>query len=793
MGLAVDTAHPWRSAAFSGIPVVRVRVPRPVRGVVNDNHAVEAGMTDKTCKAWLDDVVLTRLSDIDAVNAITTGRLVAEVEIGSVENKSVDDARAYFRTMRYTYTGQKKTQIHLTHAGKHIVVRPRVDGTVVDAMYSAPSVDKWIQAAGIKLPRVVAAPRVTGSVAGMPSHDPNAIVPTSSEFEGLRKTAAMHAKSDDYGDRLFNLARVVCHSRVAKIVRREHEVTPYMHKSKMYSILSANTPNLTAADIRTNVYLYTHTDDTEEYRAFLAMGVHGMHNYAGSFESIYSECRVEAEATLKDDVVFIRVGGEQPNVVSPTTGAYLRVLDNPELCVAFYYAYARSMGLGESATAVLIQTAHAPHMWLDQAISPYKNCRPKLDACRYAILPDDDTAYTTLTSTKGLIQTAAITAQAYKAGLGCLVMGFKSGKDVDEKGVVSQWMERLADPELRRTIARAVCNRMNHGNVGLEWFTPFSYDARGGYAECVEAWRESGYLLGLYRTCPVSSVTACFTTGVDMANAMIGKKMVDRPNAYAQVVMCALMAGGQLPGMCEPITTGLANRLNGVAPGLRSWVPVVTVTRFTGLKPHNAKMEDTPERHPVSELLEPSTLSGGYSGGTHSRVVSSDAAPSTTHGAQESYENDTKDTELADTAIQVRSPPTTRRPTRPPSAVTSGKASTVRLQGITPLDIERNRNIRVELESDDEQIEPPLPTRIQRQVRVLEHKRSSSSSMTSLRELTLGRSAGLKQATAEVASDVGTYEDATNKSGSSTELATKSAGTMKTTRTKTMDTQDMPV
>jgi len=528
-----------------------------------------------------------------------------------------------------------------------------------------------------------------------------------------------------------------------------------MGNSRAYSILTADTPSLSVAQLQEHVYLYVHTDDTPEYRAFLTMGVRGVHNYTGAMESIYSACKVEVEAKQADSIVFIRVGGTAPARVEPDAGAYLRVLDNPDLCLAYYYAYARSMGLGESATAVLVQAAHAPHIWLGDAITPYKNCRPKLDACRYAVLPDEETAYAGVKSSKRLVETAAVVAEAYKAGLGCLVMGFSPSKDTDEAMVVHEWVERLADPETRRTIARAVSNRLCHGAVGLEWFTPFSYDVRAGYQACVEAWRECGYLLGMYSSCPVSSVAPCFTTGVDMTNAMIGAHMAHRPNKYAQTVVCAMVARTQLPGMCEPMDRTVAVQLSQVVPGLREWAPVITVVGFSGTKPHTSKLEDSPGRHAPEDLIPASSLSGIFSSpdrddSTGGRSADAAESPSMPHRSppQQSdtgsiARSESKVPSMASARIAAagssahkQKHASSKGSTAKPAPQKSGASA--RMLPLAVSSVSREPPDETDSDEEEEEVRPPPALKMSRPLVTIEPQRpGSSSSSGGLRRLSL--------------------------------------------------------
>lgn len=687
MGIAVDPDHPWRGAALAGIPVRRITVV-PLSSVrVDGEYNDEAATTDNGAKAFLADYNKPLLADREARNAMLTGLVEVDVGLTTTDVSSVDNAIGLQYTQPYTYSGHRATALHFSHAGRHFSVRPQINETVAEAMYSGSTVDKWAQAASVKLPRVTASSRAGSAVPGLPG-DAGAGPPTTTDFEALRRAAIECIRSDDYGDRLATMARLVHHVRVWHTMGIVADPVN-TDSGPLYSILSADTVHLSPAQLRNNLYLYTHTEDSDEYRAFLLMSVRGLHNYVGQAPTVYSECRVEVEAESEAPIVFVRTGGEPRSSWAPGHDAYKRVLGNPQLCLGYYYAYARSLGLGGQATAVLVQSALAPHVWNKAAVSPYKNNSPRLDACTYAILPSSDDAHTFVTETTNLVHNAAIYAEAYKAGLGCLLTAHSAGRDVDSAGVVSQRIGYLSDPETRRTIARAVSSLLCTGNVGLEWITPFSYDVQTGFNECVSSWRSSGYLLSLYNKIPVSSLAGCFTTGVVMRNAMIGRKMVKTADRYAQVVMCSLATQCDLPCQSEQLDRAMVARLARSGIVLREWRAVARVVGFRGTPPKNTALERSPPRWAESEQELTSVSTGIEAPGitVAKSTHSSDASQST--GSPPRPPRQPQHTRRVSPADEVRTRPTTLWPgggpstdTLPPPSQVSG--STVRVTSRRP-------------------------------------------------------------------------------------------------------------
>jgi hypothetical protein len=602
------------------IPVKYVSIGDVRRGYSAGQIETDNGLSNASISKWLDCADSRHVDEDVARVAMVTGELAVIAEIGSTGKVAADAAISMTYAVPYVYSSDNATNVALTHTGRHFPVRPEMNDTVVKAMYSSQSADDWVKAAGIKLPRVNNNPARPSAVPDVESglREPES---ASTAFEGLRQAAAKCAKSDDYGLRLHSLARIVCHAVVMNTMRKSHGGTKAMGWRNMTSMLSADTPGITAAELATYSWHYLHTDTTAEYRAFLVMGARGLENYVrDETGTAYSACVTEPELQPENTIVFVRVGGSMANnVVVPAPQAYTAVLNNPDLALAFYYAYAASMGIGYPATAVLIQTAMAPHVWGDRATSPYKNCRPRLDACRYVVMPNEERADVCVTDARQLVYQSAYVAAAVKAGLGCLLTAFSSGKDVDSLSVLEKNIGKMSDSSSSREVLKAVHQCFQGGNAGAEWLSPFSFDVSDGLDECVRSWRQEGILIGAYEVAPVSAITTCVDGGVDMHNAILGRRMTTvSGEKFAQLVISELASGVELTCMCERPTQASLLRIQSTVTRLREWRPVLTIVRLAAVKP----VEDAHNNSPPKARTESDASSG-------ERVVSNTASGST--------------------------------------------------------------------------------------------------------------------------------------------------------------------
>jgi len=604
MGLQTDPNARWRSSTLASIAIKHVGFGDIERGREEAIPTDDAGISDASIKRWVDASNGRHIDEDVARVALVQGQLGVVVEVGSKGRVTADAATSVQYSVQYDYSGGNATHVAFVHAGEYFPVRPALNETVVKAMYSAPSADDWVKAAGIKLPRVVNQQAQVSVVPMLQAQGQQA--QTGAAFEALRRLAAQCAKTDDYGSRLHSLARIVCHTITMSTMRQTPVETPEMRWENMTSLLSADTPNLQANELRNLNFYYIHTDVTAEYRAFLAMGARGLDRYVTArTATCYSACVTEPEMLAHDVLAFVRVGGEmQPQDVPPPPAAYTTVLANPAIALAFYYAYARSMGIGPTATAVLIQTAVAPHVWGAKAASIYKNCRPKLDACRYAVAVQEEDAHCSVYSAQQLVYQAAVIGAAAKVGLGGLLTAFKSSTATDGAAVLEKNIRRVNEAGAGREYMRAIHQHLQGGEAGLAWLTPLSFDMEDGLQECIRAYKNDAVLLSLFATTPIMALKSCFSTGVDMHNAIFGHSVAMNSNEYAQLFVSQLAGGMSVTCLCEKATRQELSTLQPTVTRLREWQPVATFVRFcAGMTGTEMAHTSPPRDEPAEEAI----------------------------------------------------------------------------------------------------------------------------------------------------------------------------------------------
>lgn len=575
MGLTLDPAHRWRSTDLAFAPVNEVSVQNAVRGR-DDSEAAGTGFTgDKATKAWYDGAGRVPIDDMCLAAGMRAGVLRLAVEVGSARPSSADESVVQWRSVPYSYVGKSLT-VSLSHAGRHFVARPALNENVAMAMYEAPTADKWVAATNFKLPRTVAAPGAAPQVPGLPNGGGGANLGLPNNFDAVRRVLVECARGDDYGYRLFSMARVVLHAETMRRSGISPRATPSMDDQNMFSITTGDTPHLTEAQINNYAYAYNHTEQSPQYRAFLAMGLRGVGHYAIP-GTIYSDGDYPVECAVNHPITFVRVGGPPPANVAPDPAHYTAVLSNPGLALSYYWAYAYSMGLGRVAGAILAQASVAPHIWGSAAVAPYKNCTPKLDAAAYLLLPDQETAHVTADSARELVANAAVLSEAYLAGIGATLLSARDSGHQDTALMMRAVTEKLSDPETRRGAMLSITSRLCPGGVGMEWLSPFSYDVLDGTERCIRAWRNHGFLLALYDTSPVAALAPLFSTGVPMNNSLLDKKSVVTGAEYPQLVACALAGRAELAGRCERPSPAYLAALAGHSARMRAWTVVVTV------------------------------------------------------------------------------------------------------------------------------------------------------------------------------------------------------------------------
>nr|UVZ34692.1 hypothetical protein [Botryosphaeria dothidea chrysovirus 1-like]WDR17081.1 P4 [Botryosphaeria dothidea chrysovirus 1] len=596
MSFTRDPNHSWRSMAFAGVPVARARVTQTVRGRA-DLAPADTDNTAATLEAWIDHQRPYLLPDELAGPAMATGVLASVSEVSSADHSVGLDGAARIVTGIGYNLRTKTTHAVLATGGAHMQVTPYLDPVNVASMTKANSVEAFARQAEIKLPRVLAP--------GQPTANQQAQGATYNQLEALRWEIAKHAAQADYGARLHGLARVVCHTHVLRQAGLKAKRTRHMGVLAMGSCLTAETPNLAINDLNERCWLYLCDELDPRYRAFLAMGVRGLQHYADPASgTIYSELRSEPENDADNQgITFVRKSGDlrQPH---PDPADYERVLAAPDLCLAYYYAYAGSLGIGHQATQVLLQTMLGPHVWGENARLPYRASFPKLDAATYLLRSTDTAPPSAVVAHFGrMLATGPVIAQRFLASLGSVVSGFAGGRKVSLADVMAQVVGVLADPDQARSLLRLVWSHASDGYAALEWVNPFWSGVSEAFDACIAAYRLNAHLISQCRATPSQSIRPVFNGGVDMRDAIIGSDLRGEPDArYCESVIYQLVAGVPLTCQCEPPS----GAMYGPAPErlgvLRSWRAVVTWVRY-GLEPAKRlalEQEEPPRRESKS-------------------------------------------------------------------------------------------------------------------------------------------------------------------------------------------------
>lgn len=556
--------------SFAKIPVTYVSMADLQRGRA-DRGVASAEDDLANFELWFDEQEEFFVPDDVAQGALADGLIDVVGEVSSARpGIGLDGAVKVSTTLDYDLVA-KDTVATLSTEGTHMVVRPAINEANLTSMITSESVESFAKNVQIKLPRLT-----TGLLGSTQSG------PTYNQFEALRWAVARQASQADYGARLHNLARVVCHSFVVAACGMEVQRTPYMATLLSRTLLTAETPNLPIADFEQDCWLYISDELDPTYRAFLVMGVKGLHHYAGAnSSSVYSRLVSDPEVTT-ERITFVRKSGELP-AVTPGVGDYVSVLQSPEICLAYYYAYANSFGIGHAATQVLCQVALGPHIWGDRATLPYRPGVPKLDAATYLLRPADVAPPATIPRNfKGLVLSGPVIAAKFLAGVGAVVTSFGGGRAVSVADVMAQVVGVMSNHDQARALLRRVWAHVCSGYLALEWVNPFQTHVPDAHDACVRAFREGAVLLAQHRSAPVASMAPLFSGGVDMQDAMIGGNYRgDADCRYNESLIYQVVAGMPLQCKCEAYTAGMYGPRPDALGLVRSWCAVISWVRYS--------------------------------------------------------------------------------------------------------------------------------------------------------------------------------------------------------------------
>lgn len=597
MSFEPDSAAPWRSTVFAGVTVKHISIPDSVRTyepveAVDDVPAGVDGVRD-----WLAVTERWAPARGEARIGLTSGKVLGVYEVGDAkEVNALGSEHVVEGALDYEYY-RKQTRLVSTTDGYHYRAAPDLNAAAVNSMLNAQSVEEYAKTAGFKLPRIMAPDgQATPDPLGSQAADNTLLV---NRFEALRGMVGDHASQDDYGFRLHSLARIVLHSVVvresARRNKRRHAMT---ERNNMRSVLTAALPMVRPEGLQNSSWWYVGSELSPLYRAFLVMGARGLHHYT-SEDTVYASLLSEPEVGQLDKtpIVFTRKTGHMADVdVAPHVDDYLRVLDNPELAISFYNAYAQSVGLVHEAAEIMIQTAVGPFIWGDVATMPFRAASPKMDGAAYLFTENTSKAHLSLLSVESLVGRAAIVGKGYLAGAAALVGSFKRSAKILTGDVLARALGALSDGVQARTLGMEIWLNLSGCSASLEWIHPFD-DVNAGVARAVSAFRSAGWLLAWYNSPPVVAMAGVFDRGVQMSGAVVGESSY-RGDHYKEMLIFQLAQGRPLQLMSESYAqAALTPREYQTMGAMKAWLAVCRPMRFI------SRESDAPASRPKSERV----------------------------------------------------------------------------------------------------------------------------------------------------------------------------------------------
>jgi len=206
-------------------------------------------------------------------------------------------------------------------------------------------------------------------------------------------------------------------------------------------------------------------------------------------------------------------------------------------------------------------------------------------------------------SAQQLVYQAAIIGAAAKVGLGGLLTAFKSGTATDGAAVLEKNIRRVNEAGAGREYMHAIHQHLQSGEAGLAWLTPLSFDMEAGLQECIRSYKNDAVLLTLYATTPITALRPCFSSGVDMHNAIFGYSITMNSNEYAQLFISQLACGSSVTCLCEKATRQELTVLQPTVTRLREWQPVATFVRFCAGMTGSETAHTTPPRAEQREAM----------------------------------------------------------------------------------------------------------------------------------------------------------------------------------------------
>ncbi|AKP45146.1 hypothetical protein P2 [Fusarium oxysporum f. sp. dianthi mycovirus 1] len=508
-------------------------------------------------------------------------------------------AQQYVQVYNFLDTGVRAGIIQTQR--QFFKVPAAIDGARLDKLAEALSIETAAKQLDIKLPRLV--------VGGQGGNNA-----TYSDFEALRGKVVDKSVNDDYGLRLANMARLVLHAYTASEAGLQHTLLGANTSVRVQKKLVAETPLLTAAEFDQGHFVYVGNDVSEEYWAFLSMSLLGVQANTGTTQTVYSRMVFDPELRPNEMLTYVLQTGEQ--VPTPATPAVrVSVLNNPTKCLSFYYAYATSMGLAQSASSILRQVALMPFMFKKNAVLPYKAVpEPKADAYMYLLRQTREDIRLNYNTLEVIVYQSPIIADAVKAGLAASAFSYRVRSSHRTNEILAAVKSALADYGMALSTIAGVLADYGGITADLEWINPFSESVDTGLDACIHSYREYGWLLTTYNSLDsIDAFRPAFETGVDMRNAQYGYNINERP--YLETLITLSVQGRPWSLESEPLLDAGNPRLQHDARTITHWMAVIQWVRYeAGVGVSIAKITPTPisPRAPTAEESDNGELTSSW-------------------------------------------------------------------------------------------------------------------------------------------------------------------------------------
>jgi hypothetical protein len=432
-----------------------------------------------------------------------------------------------------------------------------------------------------------------------------------SVIEELRAYVSQRANCDDYGYRLHQLARICLHAYTSRAFGDEHGAAPGMLHQAQTSAMAVVMPRLSSANLQDNIFLYVGDEQAMSYRAFLLMGVKEMSRFVSTQGTVYS--RLVGEPESEQRIVFVQSTGALQNR-TPQVADYLSVLNNPDRCLAYYYAYAYSLGLQEQATTILRQTAIMPFMFETHAVLPYRaRSAPKADAYTYLLEDTSSRTGVQLTDLFPVVSSAWMLAARLQVGCGAVIFSYRVRDQLSQVSILGALNAQLGDEAGARGALQFVLRAMSGITGDLEWVNPFAEDVARATGRITGLFRNMGWLLSTYRSVVQNEFHDILKDGVDMQGATFGLKTAAVP--YEQSLVVNSILGKPWSYLSERLGQQLSDADVEKARRIGAWKAVVhwrdygdatDLPELKGRTPSPGKPRSPPREHMQPEpLAEP--------------------------------------------------------------------------------------------------------------------------------------------------------------------------------------------